>query len=454
MINPRRNNWTLFSERNPKTYQVYKQTFYLFAIKGASAIINFLMVPLLLSYLSNEQYGIWITLASFVVWFSFFDVGLGNGLRNKLAESLAKKQREEARSYVSSAYFIISALVVILILGFLLINGLVKWEILLNDRAYSREYLARLTGILYPLFFIRFIFQIIGVVLLSDLKPASNSLLTMISDFISLISIYAISKTMATSMMAVAVATAGSYLAVYFVGSLFYYSNGYRYLLPSIKLVSKKKIKEICHLGIKFFLIQIAVILIFSSSNLLITQLFGPEMVTPYNVSFKYFSALLMIYNILITPYWSAFTDAYTRGDVMWIEQRIKKLERIARYFTFFCIVMISVSQIIIRLWTGGKVKIPFSTSLLMGIFFIINICVSPYISFLNGVGKVKIQVIYSIAIIAIYAPLAIWLSKEYNLGITAVVLSICICMLPSLYLWKKQYKKIMTGKATALWNA
>ena len=62
---------------------------YSFGIQGLSILIGLLYVPLLLNYLTQEKYGIWLTLTSILGWFSYFDIGLGNGLRNKLAESIA-----------------------------------------------------------------------------------------------------------------------------------------------------------------------------------------------------------------------------------------------------------------------------------------------------------------------------------------------------------------------------
>ena len=72
-----------------------------FLIKGTSILIGFYMVPLTIGYVDKEQYGVWLTLSSVVGWFSFFDIGLGSGLRNKLALALANDEMEKAKSYVS-----------------------------------------------------------------------------------------------------------------------------------------------------------------------------------------------------------------------------------------------------------------------------------------------------------------------------------------------------------------
>ena len=64
----------------------------LLAIKGASIIIGFIMVPLTIGYINPTRYGIWLTLSSIVAWLSYFDIGFGHGLRNKFAEALAKRR--------------------------------------------------------------------------------------------------------------------------------------------------------------------------------------------------------------------------------------------------------------------------------------------------------------------------------------------------------------------------
>ena len=75
--------------------------------KGLAVACSFFSVPLMIHYLGQEQFGVWSTLLSVMTWIAFFDLGLGNGLRNKLAESLAKDRVDEARSYISSAYSLI-----------------------------------------------------------------------------------------------------------------------------------------------------------------------------------------------------------------------------------------------------------------------------------------------------------------------------------------------------------
>ena len=89
----------------------------------------------------------------------------------------------------------------------------------------------------------------------------------------------------------------------------------YKYLRPSLCLFDKKELDGLFSLGIKFFFVQIAGLVIFATSNILISRLLSPADVTPYQISYKYFSLTIMLFTLIAAPLWSATTDAYTKGD-------------------------------------------------------------------------------------------------------------------------------------------
>ena len=92
-----------------------------FIAKGWSAVIVLLMVPVTLNCLGDYNNGVWLTISSVMLWIDNLDIGLGNGMRNKLAIYLAHGEEQRARSLVSSTfamltYIIIPTLLVLLAL--------------------------------------------------------------------------------------------------------------------------------------------------------------------------------------------------------------------------------------------------------------------------------------------------------------------------------------------------
>ena len=89
----------------------------------------------------------------------------------------------------------------------------------------------------------------------------------------------------------------------------------YPQLMPRMQSVRRGMLQQLFGMGVKFFVLQLAGIVLFATSNLILSRLCGPEAVSPYQVAFRYFSIATMLFGIVIAPIWSATTDACVRGD-------------------------------------------------------------------------------------------------------------------------------------------
>src|SRR5664279_1736529 len=113
---------SLITSGHERSVKAKKNIMAAFIIKGVSVTISLLLVPLTITYINPTRYGIWLTLSSIIGWFAFFDIGFGNGLRNKFAESIALGEHEKARIYVSTTYAVLSIIIIIVLLLFFCIN--------------------------------------------------------------------------------------------------------------------------------------------------------------------------------------------------------------------------------------------------------------------------------------------------------------------------------------------
>ena len=191
--------------------------------------------------------------------------------------------------------------------------------------------------------------------------------------------------------------------------------------------------------------------IIFTSANLIITQLFGPEQVTPYNIAFKYFSVITMLVGIIMTPMWSAITDAYTRNDLKWIRTQMSILIKIWVAVVVCVALMLIIAQPVYHFWIGNAVNIPYRLSLFMGLYVIISSWNNIYAFFINGVGKVRIQMYSSILSCIFFLPLTYWLTPY--MGVDGVILAMCIVLLFSTGILPVQYHKIINRTASGIWN-
>ena len=125
--------------------------------KGASIFLSFLLVPLTIKYIKPDVYGVWLTLSSLVGWFAMFDIGIGNGLKNKLSESLAVQDFEKAKVYVSTTYMIITIIAIVLITLYLICFQWVNWQTVFNSKFIQEAELQKVVTIvsLFFLFFLK-----------------------------------------------------------------------------------------------------------------------------------------------------------------------------------------------------------------------------------------------------------------------------------------------------------
>jgi O-antigen/teichoic acid export membrane protein len=101
-----------------------------------------------------------------------------------------------------------------------------------------------------------------------------------------------------------------------------------------------------------------------------------------------------MIYSIVVNPFWSASTEAYTKGDLEWIKESMKKLNFIRYLFIIVGFLLVIFSPFILKLWIGKELGIGYFTIFLGFIYFVLLMKYNANAFILNGIGKIHIQMI------------------------------------------------------------
>jgi O-antigen/teichoic acid export membrane protein len=440
-----------FTQGNERSINAKKNILIIALLKGFGIAISLVLVPITIHYVNPTRYGIWLTLSSIVGWFSFFDIGLGNGLRNKFAEAIASGKPELARTYVSTTYAILTIIIAIVLLIFFCINPFLNWAKILNTPADMAGELSLLALIVFGFFCIQFVLRLITTIITANQQPAKASLFDFMGSLLSLSIIYILTKTTSGNLIYLGTVFSLTPVLVLISSSLWFYTHKYKPYAPSIKFVKFRFARDLMSLGSKFFVIQMAAVILYQTSNIIIAHLFGPEQVTPYNIAYKYFSVITMAFGMLMVPLWSAYTEAWIKKDIDWIKNSINKLILIWVLIAVTVIIMLIFSNFIYRMWVGKEIKVPISVSVVMAAYVIINGWCGIFSQFLNGVGKIKLQLYSGIFGALINIPLAIFLGK--HLGIYGVVMSTAILGIVSAVWSPIQYMKIINNKATGIWN-
>jgi len=104
-------------------------------------------------------------------------------------------------------------------------------------------------------------------------------------------------------------------------------------------------------------------------------------------------------------------------------------------------------------MWVGDKVHIPFLLSAFMGLYVIISTWNNIFAYFINGVGKIKLQMYCGIVAMLINIPISIFFAKNLNMGSAGVILGTCFSLSIGAYFAPMQSFKIIKGNARGIWN-
>jgi O-antigen/teichoic acid export membrane protein len=424
-----------------------------YVYKGLDIALGFLLIPLVLTYLNKEQYGIWLLLFSLTGYFSFMDVGLSHGLRNKFAEAKAKNEIEKLRYYVSTTYAILVIVGVLFFVVFLILNSFLNWERILNTTIISNADLSLLALFVFGAFSLQFIFKIIITILTADQRPSIINLQGFLIKCLQISTILILIQFTEGSLLLLGASFSLIPIVSLLGLTVYYFNKDYKYISPKIAYVDFSYLKDLMTVGVKFFIITIAAIILFSTDNLIITQLFGPEEVTPYQIANKYFGMTLMLFTIIVQPLWSAVTEAYHQEDYSWMRKTINKLKKTWAFFALGSFILLLISPFVFDIWLGDKVDISFKLSFFWFLFIAIQTYNMVFTYFINGVGKLKVQLYITVFSIVFNIPASIFLATTMNLGVSGVILATTISMLLSAVIKTIQYNKIINQRATGVWN-
>lgn len=398
-----------------------------FFYKVIAMILSFLIIRVLINFVGEVRFGVWVTMFAILNWIVFFDVGLGNGLKNKLNIALSKNNREEASALISTGYISVAIISVVAFVLLFVVSFFVKWQVIFNTDI--SEYELRYSVIVIAFFvFFNFILSLIKQVYNSIQKTSMVVFQQMLSNLCAFSLIFACSYLYKGNLIVLAFLYGLSLLFASFLMNIKFFKDNSD-IVPKFNKFNFFKIKEILGLGIQFFIIQIAVLILFTSDKIILTQLFGPVAVSEYEVVYKLFTGITILFSLYSGPLWPAYTEAYVKNDLTWIKDIIKRSNLIVIFLSFVALILILFAQDIIYIWINRDFTVDNNLIWIMAFFVILKVWSDNYAIFLNGLGIIKVQMTVAIIQSIINIPLSIYLGMKIGIGgvILATVISLSI---------------------------
>jgi O-antigen/teichoic acid export membrane protein len=398
------------------------------AARGVGILASLITVPLTYRYLGPEQYGLWMVLASIIAAMGFADLGIGLGLVNAISEAYGKDDRELARRYFTSAFGMLLAIAILLTVAGAIAYPFVPWMRLFNVKspAVAAEG-ARALLVLYAWFVINIPLDVASRVQTGFQKGYVPQMIRMIGSVATLVALLVVIALHGSLAWLVFGSTAGSVVSTVVNAWVLFYHDPW--LIPALHAFHIGAAKKILHLGLMFFVLQCAVVLGYTSDNIVITQVMGAAAVAAYAVPQKLFSPIALVIGMAVTPLWPAYGEALARGDVGWVRKTFwRSLQLVLAISIPSCALLAFTGPWILRVFFGKTMHAPMSLLIVLGIWGVVSAVSSTVSVFLNGAGVLKIQA--AVAVIASSTNLVLSILFTRKLGVMGVCLGSIITQL------------------------
>ena len=404
------------------------------ASRGLGIGCQLLQVPIALHLLGNEAFGLWITLFSLGFILAFTDFGVGLGVQNKIAEALGRNDEPAARRiFLTGLIFLLGVMlallaVVVPVLLFADLAGMLR---------VTEPAVAAATG---PAFLVVAIIWCANIPLGLGQRLAygaqlgwTHNVAQTVSQVVLLGGV-ALGAWLQVGLTAFFILTFASGALVN-LGFLLFLLHRLGWLRFSLREFEPTRLRELAHLGIFFFLQQIATMVLFSAPPLILSATLGAAEVTPFNLTQRVLNLFMVVANAVLLPVWPAYAEAQARDDWTWIRRTLWRSVGIV--IALVVVPMIAVGTFvpaIIAWWTRGAAALPaMSLVWLLIAWNAATVLQQPFGFFLAGLSKVRRATAYSL--LSTVAALAAIFLLIPRFGANALPIGLLLGFIPFIFL-------------------
>jgi O-antigen/teichoic acid export membrane protein len=246
-----------------RTLKVKRNIIYSFLIKGASIVLGFVLIPITINYVNPGQYGVWLTISALISWINTFDIGLSNGLRNKMAHSLALDETENIVKYVSTTYALMTLISAFSFIVFCIVGSFFNWNQLLNLNGTVNFDIWPIIVITLASFCIQFILQTIKSVLTAMHEPFMSSLILLLIQFFTLVFTFLLTVFTKSSLLNLVYVVTGTPVLVFLAANFYLFNTSLKKYKPRFSAIDRKSARSLLSMGGVFFFIQIGALILF-----------------------------------------------------------------------------------------------------------------------------------------------------------------------------------------------
>jgi O-antigen/teichoic acid export membrane protein len=412
-----------------------------------SVAVLLVTVPMALSHLGSERFGMWMVVSSLGALMAFADFGVGNGVLNRIAAASGRDDDRAIRTAIASGAASLCALGGIIALAALLLYPSIDWTRLFNVTSPLAKIEAGQVVLAFLLCFaVGIPAGLASKVQLGLQQGYEANLWTGIGGLLSFAMVVATIR-LDLGTPAMVVSLFGSQQLALLLNNVVFFAMRRPDLRPRLHDIALAETRATLRIGAGFFFVQIVAVIAFRLDALIVTQFFGPVEAGTYATVDRLFSFVALIVGVFLTPLWPAYGEAIARRDLEWVGTTLRRSVLGSVAFTALAgIGIVLTNRLLFDLWLGNRIAPPVFLLVGFALFKVLEAAGIAMAMFLNATNTLRVQVWFAIAMAAVATiaklMLVPYMGAMWTIWITAGAY-LAISIIPSIVIVARVYRRL-----------
>lgn len=294
-------------------------------VRTVGVLVGLVTVPLVLSYLGKERYGLWTAVTTLVAWATLFDFGLANGLVNLVARAHGREDPAEATRAFSTA--VRALMVVALSVGTVAVIAvpLIPWSSLLAVRGAVDDATVRWSvAAALAMFLLGLPLSAVPQLYAGYQKTYLTNAFSLLGSLVGLaLLIAAVAVRASMPILVLALSSMGIVAA----GAGLAYA---RRALPWVRLrgagASRETLRALTARSVPIFLYQLGALAVNETQVVILAHRAGLSVVTDFSIAFRLYALIVTLILFGTAAFVPTFREAAERGEHGWALRAFRRL--------------------------------------------------------------------------------------------------------------------------------
>lgn len=383
--------------------------------RGISIVNRFVAVPLTITLLGQEKYGLWLIIGSLIGWLGFSDLGIPAALQNRLIHVLRSEGEARARAVGAFALRLLLGIGAVVFLIGAVVAVVFPWgSVFKIQPGLSGEFSASIVFCLLG-FALGMPSRLGATIYNTHGRLAMGPLADILAQTASLgMLLLAVWLRWDSLFAVVACSLAGIILGPVFLTWRAMRSYGYGFAGPPPTSADKP---AILGKGAFFFLTIIGELLILQSDALVVGAILGAEAVPLLLVPLGLFINLMQGQNIFLRPLWPLLAHDYSSGHREALSRTIRRTLWLSLLLgLIFLAGCVLLGPWFVNVWSRGVVQLSSTMALGLGVFGLLGALDNAINTCLNAFGYIEIRFGYTLLYGIVKVAVSVWVLHHATL--------------------------------------